>query len=72
MLFVSASDLSKSDMTLLGNNIRPTRRQNHVAPDQRRNRRVLAAVNRSLASLQERVDHLYPAPTRLGRRVIAS
>lgn len=58
MLFVHASDLSESDLALLGNNIRPTRRPRMAAPDERRNRRVLAAVNRSLATLVERVDRL--------------
>lgn len=61
MLFVSASDLSPSELSLLGNNIRPPRRRSRTAPDERRNRRVLAAVNRSLSSFEERVDHLYPA-----------
>ena len=69
MLFVSASDLSESDLAMLGNNIRPSRRHaRHVRrdPDERANRRVLAAVNRSLSLLRERVDHLYPAPAKSG------
>lgn len=60
MLFVSASDLSASDLALLGNNIRPGRRKSRAAPDEQKNRRVLSAVNRSLATLKERVDRLYP------------
>ena len=60
MLFVSAADLSASDLALLGNNIRPSRRQFRRDPDERSNRRVLAAVNRSIAGLQERVDRLHP------------
>ena len=60
MLFIAASDLSSSELGLLGNNIRPRRRQIHRTPDDRANRRVLSAVNRSLASLRERVDHLHP------------
>jgi hypothetical protein len=60
MIFVNAADLSTSDLALLGNNIRPTQRRRHTSPDERHNRRVLAAVNRSLCSLAERVDHLYP------------
>jgi hypothetical protein len=60
MLFVAASELSPSDLALLGNNIRPSRRRNKLLPDERANRRVMAAVNRSLASLRERVDQLYP------------
>jgi hypothetical protein len=63
MLFVAASDLSASDIALLGNNIRPGRRLIRRDPDQRANRRVLSAVNRSLASLHERVDRLQPAAT---------
>jgi hypothetical protein len=61
MLFVAASDLSLSDLALLGNNIRPMRHKTRIAPDERANRRVIAAVNRSLASLRERVDRLDPA-----------
>ena len=72
MLFICASDLSTSDMALLGNNIRPIRRRSHVTPDERRNRRVLAGVNRSLSSLQERVDQLYPSPAKPARRALAS
>ena len=60
MLFVSESDLSASDLASLGNNIRPRRRQVRRDPDERANRRVLAAANRSLASLHERLDRLYP------------
>jgi hypothetical protein len=59
---------------MLGNNIRPSRRQIRRDPDERANRRVLAAVNRSLASLQERVDRLHPMsgkPT-VAQRAIAS
>lgn len=59
MLFVAESDLSPSDLALLGNNLRPPRRAARTTPDQRENRRVLLAVNRSLASHQERVDRLY-------------
>ena len=73
MIFVSASDLSASDLALLGNNILPPRRRNRTAPDERRNRRVLAAVNRSLAALNERVDRLYPMHSQPdARRKLAS
>ena len=65
MLFVSESDLSASDLASLGNNIRPRRRQVRRDPDERANRRVLAAVNRSLSLLQERVDLLQPIPVKL-------
>ena len=62
MLFVSESDLSPSELASLGNNIRPRRWQVRRDPDERANRRVIAAVNRSLSLLQERVDHLHPIP----------
>ena len=62
MLFVSASELSESDLALLGNNIRPGRRRARVIPNERHNRRILAAVNRSLSTLHERVDLLHPSP----------
>jgi hypothetical protein len=60
MLFVSASEVSASELAMLGNNIRPRRRPARRNPDERANRRVLAAVNRSLATLQERIDRLHP------------
>jgi hypothetical protein len=62
MLFVAAADLSQSDLALLGNNIRP-RRPRRFTPDQRANRRVRAAVNRSASALRERIDRLRPIPT---------
>ena len=65
MIFVSESQLSASDLALLGNNIRPARRSSPRLPDERANRRVLAAVNRSLSSLAERVDRLHPIPVKL-------
>ncbi|HZK81411.1 MAG TPA: hypothetical protein VFC46_10100 [Humisphaera sp.] len=74
MIFVSASDICESDLALLGNNIRPSRRQVRRSPDERANRRVLAAVNRSLASLDERITRLHPMPARSGAapRALAS
>ena len=64
MLFVSASNLSATELALLGNNIRPGRRQDRhrdrLSRDERANRRVLAAVNRSLALHDERVERLNP------------
>jgi hypothetical protein len=74
MIFVSAAELSSSDLALLGNNIRPVRRRACKTPDERANRRVIAAVNRSLASLKERVDRLHPLTSRRGAapRAIAS
>ena len=74
MLFVAAADMSASDFNLLGNNTRHGRRHRRRNPDERANRRVLSAVNRSLASLRERVDHLHPMPGRpaVAVRVMAS
>ncbi len=61
MWIISASDLSAADMALLGNNIRPPRpRRRRCDPGQRVNRRMISAVNRSLARLGERVERLYP------------
>lgn len=57
MSVVPASRLSRSDLCLLGNNLAdsgPRRR--------RRRRQVLAAVNRSLARLDERVGRGRAAP----------
>ena len=68
MLFVCSSDLTASDLAMLGNNIRPPRRRCRATPDERCNRRVLAAVNRSLSSLHERVDRLYPMPSAVDAR----
>lgn len=65
MFFVSASDLTTSDMAQLGNNIRPPRRHSRSASDGRFDRRMLAAVNRSLSPLEEQVDQLYPMPSDL-------
>ena len=74
MLFVAASELSPTELSLLGNNIRPSRRQARRDPDQRANRRVLSAVNRSLAVMQERIDRLHPTGIKPadGPRAIAS
>ena len=74
MLYVAASSLSASDLAILGNNILPSRRRSRRSRDERANRRVLAAVNRSLASLKERVDRLHPAPAAQGpvRRAFTS
>jgi hypothetical protein len=58
VLFVAASELSVSDLLLLGNNIRPMRHKARISPDERANRRVIAAVNRSLSAMRERVDRL--------------
>ncbi len=64
MLYVSATDLSSSDLEMLGNNILPSRRQLQRTHDQRANRRVLAAVNRSLSAMHEGVTRLHPVPAK--------
>lgn len=66
MLFVAASDLSESDLAVLGNNIRPAARLNRRSPNVRANQRVMAAVNRSLAGLDERVSKLHPRRDQYG------
>ena len=60
MWIVPASALSNSDLLVLGNNLRPPLHRKRQLPDQRANRRIIAAVNRSLAALHERVGALYP------------
>lgn len=66
MSIVLAASLSDSDLALLGNNIRPSTRVHRRSPDVRANRRVLAAVNRSLAALDERIARLHPRRDRVG------
>lgn len=60
MWIVPASLLSSSDLLSLGNNLRPPLRRKRQCPNRRANARVIAAVNRSLAALEERVGTLYP------------
>ncbi|HET6248077.1 MAG TPA: hypothetical protein VFE47_10305 [Tepidisphaeraceae bacterium] len=62
MIYVPASELSSAELAMLGNNFSTKRPHTRRYPDERKNRRVLSAVNRSLASLAERVDRLHPAP----------
>jgi len=64
MIFVVASDVCSSDLALLGNNVRPARRQTRRSPNERTNRRVLAGVNRSLMALNERVDYFDHRPSK--------
>jgi hypothetical protein len=59
MSIVLASSLSESDLCLLGNNMRPRSRTKRRPPAEQANRRVIAAVNRSLAALRERVSGLH-------------
>lgn len=60
MWIVPASSLSSSDLLSLGNNLRPPLRRKRQCPNRRAHARVIAAVNRSLAALEERVGRLYP------------
>ncbi len=56
MSILPASRLSASDLNRLGNNLVPSRRPRPWID--REPRRVLAAVNRSLAGVGERIDSL--------------
>ncbi len=58
MSIVPASRLSSSDMAILGNNLRRAYRQESVGRTLRR-RRLVAAVNRSLSTVGERVSCLH-------------
>ena len=61
MSIIPASRLSRSDLFRLSNNLGRSKRP--VAPDaDAPYRRVLAAVNRSLACVGERVAALHPVP----------
>jgi hypothetical protein len=57
MSIIPASRLSASDLTRLGNNLGKAKRP-LPRSFQSRQRRVLAAVNRSLAGIGERVNQL--------------
>lgn len=65
MSILPASRLTASDLNRLGNNLVPGRRPRPSI--HREARRVLAAVNRSLACVGERVDHLSAPASPLGR-----
>ena len=54
MTIVPASSLSRAEMQMLGNNVRPAVRRAHT---------LIAAVNRSLKAHGEAVDKLLPSPT---------
>ena len=56
MSIIPVSRLSSSDLTLLGNNLRPDSRR--IRP-RTKNHELLATVNRSLARLGERVTKLH-------------
>lgn len=53
MSIIPAARLSASDLARLGNNFKTPRRQH------RSERRVIAAVNRSLATVGERINRLH-------------
>ncbi len=61
MSIIRASEVSASDLAILGNNFRPTRRiaRPRGPRDKAASRQVLAAVQRSLASVGESVNELY-------------
>lgn len=59
MSIVLASSLSTSDLRRLGNNLVGPRRS---TPQRQARRRLIHAVNRSLASIGERVGQLHRAP----------
>jgi len=54
MTIVPASSLSRAEMLMLGNNVRPAIRRCHT---------LVAAVNRSLKAHGEAADKLLPSPT---------
>lgn len=59
MSIVPASRLSSSELSLLGNNVDPAERCPLPRAERLARRRQLAAVNRSLALLGERVTYLH-------------
>ena len=59
MSIVHASRLSSSDLALLGNNMDPARCRPLPQTERMERRRQLAAVNRSLACVGERVRRLH-------------
>jgi hypothetical protein len=59
MSIIPASRLSSSDLARLGNNLSPIRRSKPEVTPRPSERAVLAAVNRSLASLGEQVTELH-------------
>lgn len=58
MSIIPASCLSASDLAQLGNNLCPEHPRRRRASRLRGQRRLIAAVNRSLATLGERVGRL--------------
>ena len=67
MSIIPASRLSSSDLALLGNNVVPARKSNRLRTrNPAASRQILAAVQRSLASVGESVTELYPAVATVG------
>jgi hypothetical protein len=68
MSIIPASRLSSSDLAILGNNFMPSRRASRTprTRDETASRQVLAAVQRSLASVGESITELYPAGAPVG------
>ena len=58
MSIVPASRLSSSDLSRLGNNVGRTGNRKLIRPHSADRRLLIAAVNRSLACLDERVANL--------------
>ncbi len=59
MSVIPVSRLSCSDLALLGNNFRPARGPGAATTARRRQRRMMAAINRSLAGHGEHVGRLH-------------
>ena len=63
MSVIPASCLSLSDLSRLGNNLRDgSRRRGTIFSQRRRERRQMAAINRSLAGVVERIGALHTTP----------
>jgi hypothetical protein len=58
MSIISASRLSRSELALLGNNIRPSKCQKPESCDRRR-QTLIAAVNRSISRMGESISRLH-------------
>ena len=70
MSIIPVSSLSTSELTLLGNNIRPAKRRGRRGPNPQSNRRVITAVNRALLRMGERIDHLSFGPKAISAPVL--
>lgn len=65
MSILPASRLSASDLSRLGNNLRPGDRRASPSP-RRVERRFIATLNRSLASVGERIEQFSARPSVAG------